>query len=48
MKVQIAEFYGLIKWMVTDEVLFVDPLYLDELDESNPVCNEDEDKSRNH
>lgn len=37
MRVQIAEFHGFIKWLLTDEVFFVDPLYLDELENSIQV-----------
>ena len=31
MELQIVDFHGLIKWLVTERVLFVDPLYLDEV-----------------
>ncbi|ADG81536.1 hypothetical protein TherJR_0666 [Thermincola potens JR] len=31
MKIRIVNFQGYIKWLVTTEVIFVDPLYLDEL-----------------
>lgn len=31
MKLQLVDFHGFIKWLVTEKVLFVDPLYLEEV-----------------
>lgn len=31
MKIQEVDFKGLVKWLVTKEVIFVDPLFVDEL-----------------
>lgn len=48
MKVQIAEFYGYIKLLVTDDVFFVDPLYLDELEKSGQACKKRKNNLNKH
>ena len=48
MKVQITEFFGYIKWLVTDEVFFVDPMYLDELEKAVHVCKKRKNNLSKH
>jgi len=31
MKIKVVNFHGAIKWLVTNQLIFVDPLYLNEL-----------------
>jgi len=47
MKLQIVDFHGFIKWLVTNEVIFVDPIYLKEVYGAvlpSKVQKEDSDK----
>ncbi len=31
MKIKVINFHGAVKWLVTNQLIFVDPLYLNEL-----------------
>ncbi|MBU7007279.1 hypothetical protein [Phosphitispora fastidiosa] len=31
MKIKVVNFHGAVKWLVTNQLIFVDPLYLNEL-----------------